>query len=523
MKQSRKLTQNSESTKDDTLLRVKAELAAALHQKAVIEARENFYIFAKMLAPLMLDGNSYRDGRHIQAIAATLEDVETGELDRLMLMLPPGSMKSVLLMLFAAWSFGRNPSWRVIWVSHTADKAQDCSRRIRDLIESTEYQEIFPTIRLRDDVRGVTEWKLTTGGSFLPKGAGQSLAGYRFNLGVLDDPLSEQTAKSDTDREKINNWFYPGFRSRKLPDSRIILVNTRWHVRDLSGFLLDKAARNARVDQWEVISIPAILDETSAEYLMLKEGESYWPEYITMDDLIKTREGSTRADWAALYLQSPTGDDGNIFNKDDFQDWDEDDPPVCDEIIQTLDTAFSTKSTADYSVIQTWGIFYISLVDDQGREYQEPNVILLNQEKGRWTYPELRRRTLEEYRAFRPDRVIIEAKASGQSLLQDMRANKIPVAPFQPDRDKVARAHAVTGIIERGRVWLPLKKKYAAELLQECLEFPKGAHDDSVDAMVMALLYLRKRYELTQEVVSVPESPSYRPAVRSYWSRAVSA
>jgi predicted phage terminase large subunit-like protein len=222
-------------------------------------------------------------------------------------------------------------------------------------------------------------------------------------------------------------------------------------------------------------------------------------------------------------LQSPTGDDGNIFNKDDFQDWDEDEPPVCDEIIQTLDTAFSTKSTADYSVIQTWGIFYISLVDDNGREYQEPNVILLNQEKGRWTYPELRRRTLEEYRAFRPDRVIIEAKASGQSLLQDMRANKIPVAPFQPDRDKVARAHAVTGIIERGRVWLPLKKKYAAELLQECLEFPKGAHDDSVDAMVMALLYLRKRYELTQEVVSVPESPSYRPAVRSYWSRAVSA
>jgi predicted phage terminase large subunit-like protein len=514
----------SQSTEDsERLLRAKAELVEALHQKAILEAKDNFYVFVKLLANLMLDGNTYRDGRHIEAIAATLEEIEDNSLDRLMLMLPPGSMKSVLLMMFVAWCMGRHPTWRVIWISHTADKAQDCSRRIRDFMETPEYLEVFPALRLRDDVRGVTEWKLTTGGAFLPKGAGQSLAGYRFNLGILDDPLSEQTAKSDIEREKINNWYYPGFRSRKLPDSKVILVNTRWHVRDLSGYLLDKAARNARVDQWEVISIPAILDGPAAEYLMLEEGTSYWPEYITMEDLIRTREGSSRSDWAALYLQSPTAEEGNIFEKDDFQDWDEDEPPVCDEIIQTLDTAFSTKSTADYSVIQTWGIFHLTLTDDKGREYQEPNAVLLNMERGRWSYPELRRRAAEEYKFFRPDRIIVEAKASGQSLIQDMRANKLPVFPFQPDRDKVARAHAVTGIIERGRVWLPLKKKYAAELLQEALEFPKAPHDDAVDAMVMALLYLRKRYELTQETVTQnDENQRHRP-VRSYWSKAVRA
>ena len=511
---------NSAST-EDALLAVKAELAAALHQKAVVEAHDNFYVFVKLLAGLMLDGNDYRDGKHIEAIAATLEEVEEGSLDRLMLMLPPGSMKSVLLMLFSAWCLGRNPSWRIMWISHTGDKAQDCSRRIRDLIETPEYLEIFPSVRLRDDLRGVTEWKLMSGGSFLPKGAGQSLAGYRFNLGILDDPLSEQTAKSENDRNKINQWYYPGFRSRKLPDSRIVLVNTRWHVNDLSGFLLDKAARNKRVDQWEVISIPAILDASSAEYLMLPEGGSYWPQFITMDDLIKTREGSTRSDWASLYLQSPVGDEGNIFDKDSFQDWDDDDPPECDEIIQTLDTAFSTKSTADYSVIQTWGIFHIPLVDEQGYEYSEPNAILLNQEKGRWSYPELRRVAAEQYRRFKPDRIIVEAKASGQSLLQDMRLNKLPVLPFQPDRDKVSRAHAVSGMIERGRVWLPLKKKYASELLKEALEFPKGAHDDSVDAMVMALLYLRRRYELSQESVTKPEQSTYRAPTRSYWKGAV--
>lgn len=514
-------TSASTEANEGTLLAVKAELASALHQKAVLEASTNFYVFVKMLANLMLDGNDYRDGKHIESIAATLEDVEEGSLDRLMMMLPPGSMKSVLLMLFTAWCLGRNPSWRVMWISHTGDKAQDCSRRIRDLIETSEYLEIFPFVRLRDDLRGVTEWKLVSGGSFLPKGAGQSLAGYRFNLGILDDPLSEQTAKSDNDRSKINAWYYPGFRSRKLPDSRIILVNTRWHVNDLSGFLLDKAARNSRVDQWEVISIPAILDKTASEYLMLPEGQSYWPQYITMDDLIKTREGSTRSDWAALYLQSPVGDEGNIFNKDDFQDWEEDDPPECDEVIQTLDTAFSTKVTADYSVIQTWGIFHITLVDEQGYEYEEPNAILLNQVRGRWSYPELRRQAREQYEAFRPDRIIVEQKASGQSLIQDLRLNNLPVLPFQPDRDKVSRAHAVTGMIERGRVWLPLTKKYAAELLQEALEFPKGAHDDSVDTMVMALLYLRRRYELAQESVTKSERPSYKAPVRSYWKGAV--
>jgi predicted phage terminase large subunit-like protein len=353
----------------------------------------------------------------------------------------------------------------------------------------------------------------------MPAGAGKSIAGYRFNLGILDDPLSEQTAKSDTERERVNNWYGPGFRSRKLPDSRIVLVNTRWHVRDLSGFLLDKSARNARVDQWEVIAIPAILDKPAADYLMLPENESYWPEFITMDDLIATREGLNRADWGALYMQTPTGEDGNVFNKDDFQDWDEDDPPECDEIIQTLDTAFSTKAKADYSVIQTWGIFHLTFTDDKGYEYQEPNAILLNQVRGRWSFPQLRAAAKEQYNMYKPDRIIIENKASGQSLLQDLKLNGLPVLPFQPDRDKVARAHAVSGIVERQRVWLPLGKKFAAELLQEALEFPKGAHDDAVDSMVMALLYLRRRYQLTQEAVNQPDPISRRRPFKSYWSQ----
>lgn len=506
----------SRSTNEDKLLLVKSELAEALHLKAIYEARTSFYTFVKLLANLMLDGSDYRDGRHIEAIAASLEDAEAGSMTRLMLMLPPGSMKSVLLMLFVAWSLGRNPTWRFMWISHTGDKAIDCSRRIRDLLETPEYLEIFPAIKLRDDMRGVTEWKLVSGGSLLPRGAGQSIAGYRFTIGILDDPLSEQTAKSDVARKQVNDWYYPGFRSRKLPNSRIILVNTRWHVNDLSGYLLDKAERNAKVDQWEVISIPAILDAAAAEYLMLPEGGSYWPEFITLDDLASTREGSTRSDWAALYLQTPVGEDGNIFVKDDFQDWDDDDPPDCVEVIQTLDTAFSTKASADFSVIQTWGVFYKKQTDEDGYVYDEPNVILLNSVKGRWTYPQLRREASAEYKRYAPDKVIVENKASGQSLLQDMRANKIPVSPFNPDRDKQARAHTVTGIIERKRVWLPMTRKFAASLLQEALEFPRGAHDDEVDAMVMALLYFTKRYDLSPERPE-REEPQTKRRRHSYW------
>jgi predicted phage terminase large subunit-like protein len=500
----------------DTEFKLKAELAEALHLKAVLEAKDDFYVFVKLLANLCLDGNDYRDGRHIQAICAALESAEEGELLRLMLSLPPGSMKSVLLMMFAAWCLGRHPTWRIMWISHTSDKAEDCSSRVRDLVRTEEYQEIFPHVKLREDKQGVTHWKLSQGGSFLPAGAGKSIAGYRFNLGIIDDPLSEQSAASDTEREKINIWFGRGFRSRKLPNSVIILCATRWHVRDLNGHLLDHAQRNPRSDQWEYISIPAILDQPSADRLDLPVGTTYWPEYITEEDLSRTKESLDKGAWNSLYLQSPVGESGLIFQKDLFQEWEEDAPPHCDEIIISMDTAFSLRNTADFSSLQVWGIFYSQEEDENGETISVPNAILINRLKGRWTYPQLRKIALDQNLKYKPDRIIVENKASGQSLIQDLRLNNLPVLPFQPDRDKVARANATTGVLERGRVWLPTKLKFAAEVLQEALEFPKGAHDDDVDAMVMALLYLRRLHELTQPEISKPELPKGRRRT-SYW------
>jgi predicted phage terminase large subunit-like protein len=504
-------------TKPSNLLEVKAELAELLHQKAVLEARDRFYIFVKMLAPLMLNGNDYRDGRHIAELASMLQDVECDDISRLMVSLPPGSMKSVLLMMFSAWCFGRRPHWRVMWISHTAMKAEECSAQVRDLIRTDEYREIFPNVKIREDQSGVTHWKLTAGGSFRPAGAGAQIAGYRFNLGIIDDPMSEQT--TTVERDKINAWYHKGFLSRKLSnDNRVVLVMTRWHVRDLIGYLIDKAERTRKGEQWEIISVPAILDESSAEWLKLPVGGSYWPEFVTMEDLETIQADFPPGDWASLYLQSPSGESGNIFKKEDFQDWTKEDAPVCEEVIQVMDTAFSRKETADFSVIQMWGIFMKKEVAGDGNELEVPHAILLHMRRGRWTYPELRRISLDEYKKWKPDRVVIENKASGQSLIQDLKVNGLPILPFQPDRDKVTRAHATTGIVERHRVHMPFRKKYAADLLKEALEFPKGAHDDAVDTMVMALLYLRRRYELSKEAERRPQRNQL--VNRGYWEGA---
>ncbi len=505
-------------TTEQELLQTKQELAEALHRKAVLEAQDNFYVFVRLCAHLMLDGNEFRNGAHIRQIASELQAVEEGIITRFMLALPPGSMKSVLLMLFCAWCLGRHPFWRIMWISHSNEKAEECSGRVRDLIRSPEYLEIFPHVQIRDDKSGVTLWKLHSGGSFQPAGAGKSIAGYRFNLGILDDPLSEQTAYSDIERAKVNKWYPGGFRSRKLPDSRIILVNTRWHTDDLSGHLLDTAARYVKSDQWHYIAIPAILDEKAADYLQLPEGSTYWPEYITEADLEATKNSMPAVTWNALYMQTPTGEDGAIFKQEDFREWVEDDPPPCDEIIQVLDTAFGSKSTNDFSVIQTWGIFYETEEDEDGDTISIPNAILLHMLRGRWAYPVLRQQAINCYKRFNPDRVIIENKASGQSLIQDLRLNRLPITPFSPDRDKVTRAHAITPMLEAGRVWVPKGKKYTADLLAEALQFPRGRHDDAVDAMVMALLYLGRLHELSQAEVSKPAQP-YRRAYKSYWGQ----
>jgi predicted phage terminase large subunit-like protein len=290
-----------------------------------------------------------------------------------------------------------------------------------------------------------------------------------------------------------------------MPNGSVIIINTRYHEDDLCGWLLNNQTEDTI--PWDVVSIPAWLDEESSQLLDLPEGTSYFPEWKP-DNLLRLDEAEIRANngakyWQALYMQNPTPDEGSTIKSHWFQNWELEDPPECEIVIQTYDTAFSTRSTADYSVIQTWGIFDWLTTDLAGREYLAPNMILLGNVRERLEYPELRRTAQDLYDDYKPDICIIEKKASGQSLIQDMRRAGLPVLDYLPDRDKVSRVHAITPLLESGRIWLPRGRDWSEDLFAEAIQFPYGRHDDQVDAMAMAIHYLKESWHLSH-----PDDPS---------------
>jgi len=216
-------------------------------------------------------------------------------------------------------------------------------------------------------------------------------------------------------------------------------------------------------------------------------------------------------------MQDPTPEEGGLIKKKWLQEWEEEDPPSCEFIIQTYDTAFSTRTTADYSVIQTWGIFYMYDQDSSGYENYVANLILLGNVKGRYEYPELRRLAQRLYADNKPDVCMVEKKASGQSLIQDMRRAGLPVMEYTPDKDKVSRVYAASPIMEAGRVWIPNNKKWSEDLIEELIRFPNAAHDDQVDAMTMAVHYMKESWHLEH-----PDDPEWedepRESPKTYWT-----
>ena len=327
--------------------------------------------------------------------------------------------------------------------------------------------------------------------------------------------MSEEDAFSEAGRRYIKEWYPRGLRTRLMPNGSIVIINTRYHEDDICGWLLSNQGDDEDKSlNWEVIRIPAWVDETSSKILNLPVGDSYFPEWkpkeILKNDELEIRRHNGSRYWESLYMQNPVPDEGGILKKSWFRIWDETDPPHCDFIIQTLDTAFSTRTTADFSVIQTWGIFVTVEKDSEGVERDIGNLILLGNIRGRFEYPELRQNAQDAYEDHQPDMVIIEKKASGQSLIQDLRRAGLPVLEYTPDRDKVARAYAASPLLEAGRVWLP-NKIWAQTLFDEAISFPNAAHDDQVDAMVMAVHYMKDSWHLQH-----PHDPYYSDSDNTY-------
>jgi len=454
-------------------------LAQLMERAAILEkqqkAKDNFMDFVKMMWP------SFIGGRHHQMVAEKLEAVAKGELKRLIINMPPRHTKSEFASyLFPAWMIGRRPDMKIMQATHTADLSIRFGRKVKNLMETKEYQGLFD-VRLRSDSKAAYRWETDDGGEYYAAGVGGNIAGRGADLFIVDDPHSEQDAMSPTALENAWDWYTSGPRQRLQPGGAIILVMTRWGENDLTARLLKQASRDPKADQWEVIELPAILDS----------GAALWPEYWKLEELEKIKASIPLTQWNAQYMQQPTSDTAAIIKREWWRPWTRDQVPRLQYVMQSYDTAFLKTRTADFTSIQTWGVFY-------PEEGHAPNVILLDAKKGRWEFPDLKRIAYEESKYWDPEVILVEAKAAGLPLTQELRSSGLPVVNFTPSRgnDKHARMNSVAPLFEAGLVWYP-ETSWAEEVIEEMAAFPFGEHDDHCDAATQALMRFRQGGFLT--------------------------
>jgi predicted phage terminase large subunit-like protein len=427
---------------------------------------------------------SFIAGRHHAKMADAFERVARGECKRLIINMPPRHTKSEFASyLLPAWFLGKYPHKKIIQCSHTAELAVGFGRKVRNLVDTEAYKTIFPDLALASDSKAAGRWNTNKQGDYFAIGIGGAVTGKGADVLIIDDPHSEQEAAlaevNPDIYDKTYEWYTSGPRQRLQPGGSIVIVMTRWSKRDLTGQILKDAAANDSIGEWEVIEFPAILPSE----------KPLWPEFWELDELLKVKRDVPNSKWMAQYQQNPVSESAAIVKREWWQEWPHDDPPHCEFILQSWDTAFEKTQRADYSACTTWGIFYHP--DDAGIE--QANIILLNAFRDRMEFPELKRIAIEEYRDWDPDSVIIEKKASGAPLIYEMRSMGIPVQEFTPTRgnDKISRLNAVADIFASGRVWAPATR-WAEEVVDEVAEFPAGTHDDYVDTVSMAMHRFRR-------------------------------
>ena len=424
---------------------------------------------------------SFISGRHHQRMADAFERVANGTCKRLIINMPPRHTKSEFASyLLPAWFLGKFPNKKVIQCSNTGELAVGFGRKVRNLVDSDVYHEIFPELTLQADSKAAGRWNTSKGGDYFAIGVGGTVTGKGADVLIIDDPHSEQEAKQAVSTpeifDSVYEWYTSGPRQRLQPGGAIVIVMTRWALRDLTGQVIRSAAQRAGED-WEVIEFPAIMPS----------GNPLWPEFWSVQELEALREELPNSKWQAQYQQNPVGNESAIIKRDWWKWWEKDNPPNCDYILQTWDTAFEKTQRADYSAGTTWGVW----TNDE--DNSTPNIILLGTYKKRAEYPELKKDVLREYNEYEPDGVLIEKKASGAPLIYELRAMGIPVQEFTPGKgqDKIARLNAVSDIIASGKVWVP-RTRWAEELVDEVAAFPSGEHDDLVDATTLALMRFRQ-------------------------------
>jgi predicted phage terminase large subunit-like protein len=424
---------------------------------------------------------------HIEVIANKLAAVRQGRIRRLIINLPPRHLKSLLASVaFPAWCLGLDPSVQILCVSYAQDLADKLARDCRAILLSPWYRRIFPT-RLAPHRQAVQEFLTTRQGYRLATSTGGVLTGRGADIILIDDPLKPEEALSDAQRQAANEWFSHTLYSR-LNDKRngaIVIIMQRLHEDDLVGHVLGQ-------EEWEIIRFPAIAEtdevheiETvfGARSFARRCGDALHPEREPLDVLDRIRRTIGEYNFAGQYQQSPAPLGGGLVKAEWFKRYRENERPErFDRIVQSWDTANKATELSDFSVCTTWGI-------------KGNNLFLLAVFRRRLEYPALKRAVREEQNLFKANVVLIEDRASGTQLIQELIADGCHgVTRYQPDCEKIMRLHAQTALIENGFVHIPETAPWLTEYLHEMSVFPKGKHDDQVDSTAQFLDWFKKPF-----------------------------
>jgi predicted phage terminase large subunit-like protein len=464
----------------------------------------------------------YLAGWFHREVAAKLDvflaDVVARRSPRMMVMAPPRSGKTeIVSRRFPAFAMGKHPDLSVIAASYAADLSSRNNRDVQRVIDQPEYARLFPDTRLNAaNIRTVAQgtWLRNSDifevvghkGVYRSAGVGGGITGMGGNILIIDDPIKDGAeAGSQVVRDGIWEWYTSTLYTRRAPGAGILLIMTRWHEDDLAGHILREMEHGG--EHWDVVRYPAIAEEDEPHR---KKGEPLHPERYPLEDMERTRLAVGSRVWASLYQQRPSAAEGVIFKRDYWRYFHlpegVTDPQEIlrllnvRRVIQSWDTAHKKKQENDYSACATLGEV-------------EHGYLLLDLWKQKVEYPDLKRAAVAQAAKWRPHVIVVEDKASGQSLIQELlRESRLPVVPVQVDIDKIARANAVTPLLEAGRGMLPENAPWVADFVDSTAAFPNAMHDDDVDAYTQGLNYLargggsmgmfewmRSEYQRTQE------------------------
>ena len=466
----------------------------ALNDKPIEVSEREYQVLLRTQFPLFIERSFYElnpetrfySNWHIEEIAQALEACRLGITKRLIINVPPRSLKSHCVSIaFPAWLLGHNPAAQIICASYGQDLANTLAHNCRTLMSSAWYQNLFPT-RLATKKQPVNDFYTTQNGFRMATSVGGVLTGRGGDFLIPDDPLKPEEAASDSQRKAVNDWYNHTLLTR-LNDKRdgcIIIIMQRLHEDDLVGHVLGGGG-------WRVLRFPAIAEEDEtyvirslgmSRTITRKAGEALHPEREPIEMLNQIRELQGEYHFAGQYQQAPAPLGGGMIKVEWFPRYNPATlPSKFDLVVQSWDTANKKTELSDFSVCTTWGV-------------KEKHLYLLDVRRGRMGYPELKRIVREQYMAFQPRNVLIEDKASGTQLIQELINERFyAVTRYEPKMDKTMRLHSVTSLMENGMVHLPEKAAWLNEYLHELTTFPRGKHDDQADSTSQALDWVKQR------------------------------